>query len=223
MPAGLQVFNNSGIVQIDQDWLNFALVEKGSVGLNSALGGGWGSAYYGEFTRAGLINPVVAFRANSDQRVSILNTLVSGSNRTFRFVGRGGETVTWYLFDSVDVSGISSGAGFEVYRGDGVRAFHSDVPPMRVVGQMDGGSSLSVSASRDHAIIQSGTRINKLSINLDVASRRDTRITMPYFNSAGTSLLTENVLMNSQSVALEGEYSIVGPQIRVTAIDVTHL
>lgn len=222
MPAGLQVFNDTGIVQIDQDWLNFALVEKGSVSLDTSLGGGWGNAYYGEFTRSGLINPVVAFRANGDQAVSILNSVVSGANRTFRFVGLGGETVTWYLFDSVDVTGVTDNYGLEVFRADGARAFHSSVPCMRVAGQATG-ASLSLPAGRDYAVVQSATRINKISVSLDTISRRDTRLTMPRFNSAGTLLSTENFLMNSQVVALEAEYAVPGPQITLTAIDVTHL
>lgn len=223
MTAGLQVYNDSGIIQIDQDYKNFGLISSGTITLSTTLGSTWNNAYYATVVATGRTNPVLAFRANSDEKVCIAKTDISGSTWTFYIVGTGGEDVDWYLFDILPSSGLDT-YGLQVNNSSGQPVFHSSVPCIRVVGQITyPAASLTVSSGRDYAIVQSASRINKLSTIIGGSSRRDTYITMPYFNTSNTSLTAGGVLINQQTVTLETEYNNTGPAIRLTCIDVTNL
>ena len=53
MPAGFQVINDSGVIQIDQDYFNYSMVAKGTLAVN---GGG------ANISVGGSVAPVLCFR-----------------------------------------------------------------------------------------------------------------------------------------------------------------
>lgn len=114
MPSGIQIVNNSGVVQIDQDYSNFQLVSKG-------VGAGEFSVSVGN-SKA----PLLCMRPNS---LTYLHRFDYVQNGTSTWVIRSGGQVSWYVFDSSVPSPGNS--GLEVYRADGSLAFSTNSKAMK--------------------------------------------------------------------------------------------
>jgi hypothetical protein len=144
MPAGIQVYTNGGIIQIDQDYCNFVLAQKSTVNTTTGVGGG---GYITTVSLSNATNPLLAIQSTNGactQRVSI-----SGSTWTWTIYSQTyNQAVVCFIFDSS--SSTSPGnVGFEVYRSDGSRAFHTSQSPFRPVGA----GAATYTASRNYAVV----------------------------------------------------------------------
>lgn len=129
MPAGLQIFNDFGTVQIDENWKNYGFRQIVPVYLET------GGVDYYSLTLTGL-SVLVAVRTTS-MHVIPMGSLVSGTTWTFdfryagEFSGGAAETVYFYVFD-VPYWQSYSNLGMEVFNASGERVFHSDMDVMKV-------------------------------------------------------------------------------------------
>jgi hypothetical protein len=222
MSAGLQLYGSHGKVQIDSGWRSFGLKQKGTAVCNIDLGGQT-RLDVAEVTLSGLVNPVMAFRAGSDL-VSIYTGMVSGSTRTYRFIGANGTSVDWYLFDEVDASGVSDTFGLEVFNAAGKRVFHSSVPPMRVVGQqMSDAGAVTYPSGRQYAVAQGTLQYSERLTDFGFSASYTASFTCPQWNAAGTQLQAFQNIFESYQTGSQAEYTRIGPAFPMTVIDVTHL
>jgi len=141
MVAGLQIINDYGTTQIDQDWRNFGFRQKFSVGftLSPALPGQTAAPQNYSLPLTG-VACMVAAKSDVLCPVPYASNL-SGSSWTFDFrifppptptpgVSYSG-TVEFYVFD-VPWAGGFSNVGLEVFDAIGQRVYHSDMDVMRV-------------------------------------------------------------------------------------------
>lgn len=148
MAAGLQVLNTNGVLQIDQDFSNFKLVQKGRA-LSASMGNfpanGMGSYVrrYLDITVAGGY-PLVALKPLGANQFSdgvgwgvFSVTAVSGGWTIRLCVGSFADIPTacqcdYYVF-TTDVGGAASPSGFglQVFKSDGAIAYDSNFPYLR--------------------------------------------------------------------------------------------
>lgn len=123
MPAGLQVIGDHGVVQIDENYTNYALKYSGRTFI----------ANRATLTLNGLVNPILCLRTPEGRAVFVSSnqsfpdvtyTLITGLDSQI------GTTVEWYLFDQT-VS-ADSGTGLSVYRADGSIAYNTSWKVMKV-------------------------------------------------------------------------------------------
>lgn len=118
MPAGFEVKNSQGIVQIDGNKSAVLLRQKGAV-----YSGGSVSA-------DSAVSPIMCFRSSS------ATTIRKTADKTWQFWSEGGSAVEWYLFDvASNGTAPESGAGLLVFDGSGKVVYDSSKPPMSVVWQ----------------------------------------------------------------------------------------
>lgn len=151
MPAGLQVFNNAGIVQIDQDYLCFGLRQKGTAVCNQVLGGPT-SRRYASVQITDATAPMIAVHLNGE--LALYRVSVSGSTWTFFFIGTAGQVFEWYIFDLYNAAMAPPG-GLEIFNASGARVFSSQTPAARIVGV--GTSFSGLNPSRKYAACQGAT------------------------------------------------------------------
>lgn len=113
MPAGLQVINSNGFVQIDENFRNLVFKEKGTFS---------GSPY--TFTKSGLISPVLAFRSTGPTGVGLdYISRGAGGAHTWHALDPGFNG-DWWLFDvPTDLGG---NVGLQVFTAAGNLAFDSN-------------------------------------------------------------------------------------------------
>jgi hypothetical protein len=134
--AGFQVFNSSGVLQIDENYANLALISQGQVTPNTPVPGSiYTEIQMAEVTVTGH-SPIIAVRANYG--VTLSRVTPNGSSWTFRlcvnkfisyqngsYVDFDGTPISYYVFDIVQ-SPVAHGVGLQVFRGDGVCTFDSN-------------------------------------------------------------------------------------------------
>ena len=133
MAIGFQVFNDSNIIQIDQDYRNMSFIRSFYVSTNAAWWGGYRS---GTFTVASVEFPCLAFR--SSYRTWVFLESRSGNSWTFRFVARVGGDITMSVYQFGEVPPSGSNYGLQVFRSDGSLAFDSNQNYFKVRGQLSG-------------------------------------------------------------------------------------
>jgi hypothetical protein len=137
MPAGLQIFNDSGTIQIDENWKNFGFRQTVDVGISITL------PTLNPYVIYDLVvpgqNAMVAHRSSTFAGM-IMSSNFDGTNYRFKFLfippnatGTHSETVRFWVFDVPPSSGFSS-VGLEVFNGSGERVFHSDMSVMKISG-----------------------------------------------------------------------------------------
>jgi|GEM_PF-4246303 len=141
MPAGLQVFNSFGTVQIDENWKNYGFrqIVPVSFTLEPPIPGQSAAPVDYTLTLSGAA-VLVAARSELLQVVAG-GSLLSGTTWTFNWRihpppapapgASYSETVIFYVFD-VPVSGGFSNVGLEVFNASGERVFHSDMDVMKI-------------------------------------------------------------------------------------------
>lgn len=151
MPVGLQVFNDDGIVQIDQDYFSFGLRQKGTAVCNQSIGGPT-AMRYAAVTVTGATAPMIAVHHSGF--LALYRVSVSGSTWTFYFLGGNGLTFEYFIFDVYNAAMAPPG-GLEIFNASGARVFSSQTPPARIVGV--GASFSGLNASRKYAACQGAT------------------------------------------------------------------
>lgn len=156
MPAGLQVFTDSGVMQIDQDNLNFGLRLKGTATCDQVLGGPTGRRYASvQITNA--TAPMIAVHLNGE--LALYRVSVSGSTWTFFFIGDPGQTFEWFIFD-LYTAAIGTNFGLEVYNAASSLAYNSGAPPAKIAGV--GTTFSGLNASRKYAACQGATGFSEV-------------------------------------------------------------
>ncbi|CAN7337566.1 hypothetical protein LJR090_002564 [Bosea sp. LjRoot90] len=129
MPAGLRIINDTGTVQIDENWKNYGFRQKISVFLSTP-----GLSFYSLPVTGEAV--LLAVKA-STLMIEPLGSSLSGSTWTFdfryhgEFTGGGSETVDFYVFDVPPAGGFSN-VGMQVFNASGERVYHSDMDVMKV-------------------------------------------------------------------------------------------
>lgn len=132
MPEGLQIFNDSGYIQIDADYLNMELKQKGTFNLpgsNTANGGSISSGVQISFNGE---SPVIAIKSTTFCCAYPL----SRSGNTFNFYIYNGDgqdcTGEYFIFDNSSSEGAGS-SGLQVFNGQGRLVFDSNKKYLRVL------------------------------------------------------------------------------------------
>lgn len=128
MPAGFQVINDSGVIQIDQDYFNYSMVAKGTLAVN---GGG------ANISVSGSVAPVLCFRPTG-AAVGIMGfTFNAGGTSVWNLRASVQPNLTasvdWWVFDA-ERAVSDTGPGLSVYDGSGNVVYNSNTPEMRVAG-----------------------------------------------------------------------------------------
>ncbi|TQJ97333.1 hypothetical protein [Achromobacter sp. SLBN-14] len=137
---GLQVRNESNLIQIDSTFQNLAFWTKGVAVASQATGfSSW---------RSGTITvpytPASAFAFRADFPTFILNTVISGSTMQVDFlsyiVGGSAATIYWYLFAPPNFTGFPAGQnyGLRVKNAAGVSSFDSRNQYMKYLASLSG-------------------------------------------------------------------------------------
>ena len=132
MPEGLQVFNDSGFVQIDANYLNMELKSKGSavIGPSNMANGG---SLIGKISfTVGGETPAVAVISSG----YVACYLASRSGNSFTFEIYNGESantsVEWFVFDNSNNEGVGN-SGLQVLNAAGRLVFDSNKKYLRVL------------------------------------------------------------------------------------------
>ncbi len=142
MPAGIEIKNESGYLQITDAFKNFVMIDKGTVSLGGAawspsLGGG--TYTYGAHAQISIPNttgypPLLAFRCTV--YIAIFRTRLVSGNWVFDIVSQlGGNystTIEWFAFSETPNVAPDS-FGVEIRNAAGELAFHSSYKQL-VVG-----------------------------------------------------------------------------------------
>ena len=140
MPAGIEVRNDSGFIQIVDDIKNFVLLSKGSVNLSgSQWTGGASQSTMGAHALIVIPNtlgypPVLALRCVTS--IVVYRTQLVSGNWHIDIVAQNNyaltDTVFWYAFGPTPNT-VPSTVGFEVRNAAGELCYHTGYLPMRIV------------------------------------------------------------------------------------------
>lgn len=221
MAYGLRIIGSHGVAQIDHEYRNLTLIEKGTLNLATRDIGFSEPIYYGLVgPKSGLTSPVLALRPLGDTSCGVWYLSRAGGNWTWQIDGTSGAPgagqVEWFLFD-VAPSAPASGFGLAVYTPAGEVAFHHNMKPMRVAGPMVGGRTYAM-AIADPAYSYSYTNLGESfdmpgyndygyasEMNVVVPSIALTRITLSNFITQympGTQPPNQPIPPNSHSAKL---------------------
>lgn len=126
MAAGFQVFGDHGGVQIDQNFMNYSLLQKGDLYVNTYPG----NINYTVLS-VNAVAPILCVRNTSGAYVAVAYFTRSGSTFTWRLVASAATTITYYVFDQIP--NTQAAVGLTVFDGSGRVTFSSDYDPMRIV------------------------------------------------------------------------------------------
>lgn len=164
MPAGLQVFNDSNTVQIDDEYSNLMFIRKGTLTLTDG-----GTL---DVVVTNRVSPKVAIRVTDNQASSkstacLYSVIDSGSTRTFRYRVEAGivgavTTLEYFVFDRG--TPVSSGFGLQTFNSAGELIFDSGQKYLAIDSvlvsnnyEADGftfaGKSIVINTSRTYAIV----------------------------------------------------------------------
>lgn len=235
MPAGLQIINDGGNIQIDEATQNFVLTNQGSVTLTSIVEGG-------ETLWIGSVSVTATFPLffhRSSAYTSVIRSTNSGSAWTFHFLGKvnPGSAVPWYLFDVAPTP--SENFGLEVFTASGARAFHSSQRPLRVVDVYSATTgdfvTRTLPAGRTYAVGQSGLwrYEEQLLSDLDPGPLPPGQSYYSYLNQVGGARINSSTGNPDLSIItienrIQGlpngspEYVITDGQFQFVSVDVTN-
>lgn len=149
MGSGLQIFNDSGFVQIDADYLNLELKQKGSfslAGSNTANGGSTSSGVQINFTGE---SPVIAIKSTTFCCAYPLSR--SGSTFSFYIYNGDGADCTgeYFIFDNSSNESLSN-SGFQVFNAAGRLVFDAGKRYLKVLDYWQIDDNPGESISRDY-------------------------------------------------------------------------
>lgn len=154
MAAGLQVYTDTGILQIDENTLCYGLRAKGTGTFNVNIGGAT-NLRVGQVVVTSAVAPMVAVRRIGT--ISLFSVSVSGSTWTYNFIGVNGGTFDWYAFDSYTPAMGAGTYGLDIYNSLGQLTYSTGAPIMRIVGV----NSTGLSNSRSYAVVQAATAFTR--------------------------------------------------------------
>lgn len=132
----LVIQNTSGIVQIDGEYRNYQLINKGVATPDTVIVSPPGEymAQYKSLQFTGLNNPIMVIRCAD---YAYVNQNVSGGTHTFTLYRDKAKssTISWWLFD--DVKPAAAAGGLTMRNAANEVVFSSDAPPFRVAGLVE--------------------------------------------------------------------------------------
>lgn len=156
MAFGFRVTGDHGVTQIDSEYANFVMTQKGSVTLTSdAL---WGVSPVVSATIAVTAkSPMLALSCATPVTVQYATAI--GSSWTFyvtAHTGTGGIGVNWWIFDDADEDAASPPAwGMRVRRSDGSVVWHSGQKVARIMpGLLGDSDAVTYTSGRTYAVCQ---------------------------------------------------------------------
>lgn len=123
MPAGIQILNTTGSVQVDETYSNFYLTAKGSVTIADITIAS-GASTRGAMVTVNGSSPLLAWRG-APATVQYVSRIGNSWTYTLLSSAANGTAVHWYAFDSCENYAPSVGHGLQVFRADGKLAFDS--------------------------------------------------------------------------------------------------
>lgn len=218
MPAGLQIFNDAGIIQLDESTLNFVMRQKGTVTCSSLQNTGGVNYYTTTITYTGGTSPMLALACTTDVTHSSL--VVSGTTWTWTILSlTANASVGYWVFD---VAVNAETFGFEIYNSAGQKVFGLTEKPMRIHGAGAG----TYFSGRTYATIQTANGWRWFETNPGGSTYR-------YQAFYGGSAVNGAVItVPAQGIRFE-DYTIPGygtftpqsydpPALTYLAVDVTH-
>lgn len=139
MAAGIQVYNQSGFVQIDEQFKNYHLIRSGQFTASAAATNAdlWWSTFYQDTWRYCTPFAMIALVAPAPGLVASVGSMRSGVKMpNFLFYGGGPITFQFYIFDLIPPA--PSGAGLQVYAPDASLVYDAASLQMRVLAQLRG-------------------------------------------------------------------------------------
>ncbi|BBC72929.1 conserved hypothetical protein [Altererythrobacter sp. B11] len=150
MPAGLQVFNNSNTVVVDESYFNLVLRQKVAATTTATeYSSAPGTSKY-PFTYNGPSYPWLAWQCS--EALMVQGFTRSGNNWTFvlRCSGPVGTPFTLLVFAEPSPTEDYGNCGLEVFNASGQRVYHSGAKPARVVDVFVQGAGLPSSNVRTY-------------------------------------------------------------------------
>lgn len=137
MATGIEIYNSSGILQVDNSTFNISLLSSGS--LQFPTGGGGGNAPTANIVVNGATAPVLCLRSDDSAGPVAVSqaTIVAGGTATYTVafpVGAIG-TLYWYVFDVPSPS--SENFGLQLFDASGAKVFDSARRPMVIAAVAD--------------------------------------------------------------------------------------
>lgn len=132
MGAGVQIFNDSNIIQIDEFYRNMVLTLRGAASTARPSGSGtnpYGSAYYARISYpVSSRQPVLALRSSG-----YVCFLADDSGFTVFSFGAS-VSFDYYVYDRVDFGAAAGNTGVQVFNEQGIETFNSNNQYMKVLG-----------------------------------------------------------------------------------------
>lgn len=128
MPAGIEVINDNGSIQIDQNYSNYLLKAKG-IATTSAIAP---QIHIADISVSNSEAPILCVRPTAGlTAVNLITQHNPGGVTTFRLVTHSVASVEWFIFDAGRaVADISP--GLSVYLPDGSLAYNSNAAALKV-------------------------------------------------------------------------------------------
>ncbi|MCE7762959.1 hypothetical protein GQL56_09930 [Pseudomonas putida] len=130
MPAGLQVINDNGILQVDESFKNMVLTQKGTVTLSRPSG--VGAVPYQAAAYATIAYPVSARQPVLALRSNALVCYLANDNG-FTVFGSASGAIDYYIFDQIGFGTSAGNIGLQVFDANGSEVFNSNNKYMKVL------------------------------------------------------------------------------------------
>lgn len=124
MPAGFTAINDFGVLQVDQGYFNYLLVNRGQSVVNSS-----GVTVSTASSEA----PVLCIRPTGNKVVIDRMSYAKGGTTQWTLRSEAAATVDWFVFDAGRPA-LDVGPGLSVYDASGRLAYNSNASEMRVKG-----------------------------------------------------------------------------------------
>lgn len=168
MTIGFEVYNESGVKQVDHTYRNYGFKTKGSRTCSTALGAP-SSRYYAQFSVTSAGAPIVAIRPTNGNAIGLFHISVSGTTWTYTYIGASGATFDYYVFDydAAMSGGAGTNVGLEVYDASGNTIYSSDSGSLLIAGGGAGLTNVSgLPSGRTYAGIQTATGLSQTYLDL---------------------------------------------------------
>lgn len=135
MAVGLRVRNNANIIQIDNQYKNLAMKQKGTVSTVAGVIPQFNSNIaYATITVSG-VNPQLALIPSEAAVAALWYISRSGSDFTFHIVSRAAATIPYYIFDNTTTG--TAGAKLKMRDAAGNLFFDSSNKYLKVLGMLN--------------------------------------------------------------------------------------
>lgn len=218
MAVGMRAYNDSGVLQFDDNTPNFQLRQSGSGTCNTSQSSGGRTRYYTQITVTNCTSPMIAL-GNCSTRVCVYNISVSGSTWTFTIMSNtNGATFNYYVFDQgVSVSG---NVGMRFFTAAGNLAYQTNGKPLRIVGSSAG----TYTSGRTYAVIQTSNGWSYTNTDIFADGNIDYLATLGAFTVASNVISDAGFTYESYSYTGTPGYndSYTDPNYALLVIDVTN-